>query len=99
MDATVTAQGEQLRAAAKSLRDDVLDEVELARQKLRESCSVDDFGPTVSPAAQQFFDAWRKELEAAADAVTQLSESLDEAAYNYDATDGGQSRRIDRISP
>ena len=97
MDATVSAQGEQLRAAAKSLRDDVLDEARLARDNLRVHGT--DFGPTVSPAAQQFLDAWRKELEAAADAVIQLSESLDEAAYNYDATDGGQSRRIDRISP
>lgn len=99
MDASVSAQGEQLRAAAKTLRDDVLDEVGLARSALRESCSADDFGPTVSPAAQQFFEAWRKELRASADAVTQLSESLDEAAYNYDHTDEQQSGRISGISP
>jgi Excreted virulence factor EspC, type VII ESX diderm len=87
MDPMVSAQGEQLRAAADDLRDDVVQDLLMAREKISDDAGHDVFGPTVAPAAQGFLEAWRSELTAVVDAVGELARSLDAAAFAYDLAD------------
>lgn len=87
MDASFTVQGEQLRAAATDLRDNVIQDLLMAREKIAADPGFGDYGPTVSAGAQTFLDAWRKELTAVIDAVSELAKSFDAAAFYYDISD------------
>jgi len=94
MDVTVTAQGEQLRAAARDLRDDVVQDLLMAREKISDDAGHSIFGPTVAPAAQRFLEAWRSELTAVIEAAGYLARSLDAAAFAYDLADQQSSDRL-----
>lgn len=87
MDASFTVQGEQLRAAATDLRDNVIQDLLMAREKIADDAGFGDYGPTLSPAAQTFLDAWRKELTVVIDAASELAKSFDAAAFYYDISD------------
>lgn len=97
MDASVSAQGEQLRAAAAKLRDDVVTDLLTAREKIADDVTEKVFGPTLWFAAQRFLEAWRSELTAVIDALGQLALSLDTAAGNYDRSDQQSSSRLQGI--
>jgi hypothetical protein len=94
MDASFTVQGEQLRAAATDLRDNVIQDLLMAKEKIAADAGFGDFGPTLSPGAQTFLEAWRKELTAVVDAVGELAKSLDAAAFYYDVSDRDSSDRL-----
>lgn len=94
MNPSVTARGDELRAAASDLRGNVTDELTAARQKIRDDAGEVAFGPTAAPAAQQFLTAWRAELSAVIDALDQLAGSVEKAAANYDRADQDASRRV-----
>jgi len=87
MDASFTVQGERLREASTDLRDNVIQDLQMARELIADDPSLGDFGPTLTPAAQAFLDAWRAELLAVANAAGELAQSLDAAAFYYDITD------------
>ena len=97
MDATLSAEGEQLRAAAAKLRDNVAMDLLQAREKIADNATNEVFGPTVCPAMQGFLDAWRAELQAVVAAAGQLAGSLDTAAANYDRSDAQSSSRLQGI--
>ncbi|NUR70530.1 MAG: hypothetical protein HOU81_06900 [Hamadaea sp.] len=97
MTQTVIARGDQLRAAAKELREDVGPGLKAAQEKIRDDATEAGFGPTAAPAAQQFLSAWRAELKAVLDAIEQLSGSLDEAAAGYDAADKASANRVHNL--
>jgi hypothetical protein len=94
---TVIARGDQLRAAAKELRDQVSPGLKAAREKIRDDATEAGFGPTAAPAAQQFLTAWRAELSAVVDAVEQLAVSLDQAAIGYDQADQTASNNLHNL--
>ena len=94
MDASFTVQGEQLRDAAKELRDNVVQDLQMAREKIAADPSFGDFGPTLAPATQTFLDAWRAELMAVANAAGELARSLDAAAFYYDMSDQQSSEGL-----
>jgi len=87
MDASFTVQGEQLREAATDLRDNVVQDLLMARDKIAADPSFGDFGPTLAPATQAFLEAWRAELLALATAAGELAKSFDAAAWYYDFSD------------
>ncbi|MCP2328848.1 uncharacterized protein YukE [Hamadaea flava] len=97
MTPTVIARGDQLRAAAKELRDDVGTGLKAAQEKIRDDATEAGFGPTAAPAAQQFLSAWRAELKAVVDAVEQLAGSLEHAAAGYDAADATAANRVHNL--
>jgi uncharacterized protein YukE len=94
---TVTARGDQLRAAAKELREEVGTGLKSAREKIRDDATEAGFGPTAAPAAQEFLTAWRSELSAVAAAVDQLAGSLEQAAANYDIADKSASQVFQNV--
>ena len=87
MDASFTVQGEVLREAATDLRERVVHDLVMAREKIANDPSFGDFGPTLAPATQTFLDAWRAELLAVANAAGDLARSFDAAAFYYDISD------------
>ncbi|NUO60487.1 MAG: hypothetical protein HOV71_00875 [Hamadaea sp.] len=97
MTPTVIARGDQLRAAAKELREEVGPGLKAAHEKIRDDATEGGFGPTAAPAAQQFLSAWRAELKAVLDAVEQLAGSLEQAAAGYDAADKTASNRVHNL--
>ena len=93
----VSVQGEVLRAAAKTMRDDVLVELVAAREVLPDHTTKEDYGPTVRPSAHRFLHSWRAELLAVVEAASQLATSLDGAAANYDGADQDNADQINSI--
>ena len=94
MDASFTVQGEQLREAARDLRDNVVQDLLMAREKIANDPSFGDFGPTLAPATQQFLEAWRAELLAVVQAASELARSFDAAAFYYDMSDQQSSEGL-----
>jgi uncharacterized protein YukE len=90
-------RGDQLRAAAKELREQVAPGLKAAQAKIRDDATEADFGPTAAPAAQQFLTAWRAELSAVLDAVDQFAGSLEQAATGYDQADRAASNRVHNV--
>ncbi|MEQ4302374.1 type VII secretion target [Plantactinospora sp. B6F1] len=91
-----------LRTAAKQLRDEAADVVGEAvkatgnaERRTVLSFAFDEYGS--HDGYQSVAKAWRNELDVLAEALRQLAGAMEQAADNYDRSDGNAQTRLDGV--